>query len=47
MNKMIDPSDSPNILRAVSPFVLPTLPYAEIALGPVISAKTITFHYGT
>ena len=26
--------------------VLPPLPYAESALDPVISAKTIGFHYG-
>ena len=30
----------------VSPHVLPSLPYAENALEPVISAKTIGFHYG-
>jgi Fe-Mn family superoxide dismutase len=27
-------------------FSLPKLPYAENALEPVISAKTISFHYG-
>ena len=27
-------------------FALPALPYAENALEPVISAKTISFHYG-
>jgi len=27
-------------------YVLPPLPYAENALGPVISANTISFHYG-
>ncbi len=27
-------------------FVLPALPYAEDALEPVISAKTLSFHYG-
>ncbi|MDP3430633.1 MAG: superoxide dismutase [Fe], partial [Desulfomicrobium sp.] len=26
--------------------VLPFLPYAENALEPIISAKTISFHYG-
>ena len=26
-------------------FTLPKLPYAEDALAPVISAKTISFHY--
>lgn len=29
-----------------SPFTLPKLPYAEDALAPVISAKTMSFHYG-
>ena len=28
------------------PFTLPPLPYGEEALAPVISAKTISFHYG-
>jgi Fe-Mn family superoxide dismutase len=42
----IDPSNSADILRAKSPLVLPALPYAENALEPVISAKTIGFHYG-
>jgi Fe-Mn family superoxide dismutase len=27
-------------------FILPKLPYAEDALAPVISAKTVSFHYG-
>jgi Fe-Mn family superoxide dismutase len=31
---------------AASPISLPPLPYAENALEPVISAKTISFHYG-
>jgi len=29
-----------------SPLVQPPLPYAETALEPIISAKTISFHYG-
>jgi Fe-Mn family superoxide dismutase len=29
-----------------SQFILPTLPWAENALDPVISANTISFHYG-
>ncbi|MEW6521373.1 MAG: superoxide dismutase [Thermodesulfobacteriota bacterium] len=37
---------SPGTARAASPFVLPPLPFAENALEPVISAKTIGFHYG-
>lgn len=32
--------------KAKVPFTLPKLPYAEDALAPVISAKTISFHYG-
>jgi Fe-Mn family superoxide dismutase len=34
------------VLRATSSIVLPPLPYAENALEPVISAKTLSFHYG-
>ena len=32
--------------QAASPHVLPPLPYAENALEPVITANTISFHYG-
>jgi superoxide dismutase, Fe-Mn family len=32
--------------HAASPYALPPLPYAENALEPVISARTIGFHYG-
>ncbi len=32
--------------KAKAPFTLPKLPYAENALAPVISANTISFHYG-
>ena len=32
--------------QAASPHVLPPLPYAENALDPVITANTISFHYG-
>ena len=32
--------------ESASPHVLPPLPYADIALDPVISAKTMSFHYG-
>jgi superoxide dismutase, Fe-Mn family len=42
----IDPSNSSDILPAKSPLVLPPLPYAENALEPVISARTVGFHYG-
>jgi Fe-Mn family superoxide dismutase len=31
---------------AAVPHVLPTLPYAENALEPIITARTIVFHYG-
>lgn len=37
---------SPAIARAANPHTLPPLPYGESALEPVISAKTIGFHYG-
>ena len=30
----------------MSTFTLPKLPYADDALAPVISANTISFHYG-
>jgi Fe-Mn family superoxide dismutase len=33
-------------MSTASPLVLPPLPYADDALAPVISAHTITFHYG-
>ena len=42
----IDTSSSSNVLRAESFLVLTPLPYAENALEPVITAKTISFHYG-
>ncbi|MFI5001898.1 MAG: superoxide dismutase [Reyranellales bacterium] len=32
--------------KAKASFTLPKLPYAENALEPVISARTISFHYG-
>ena len=35
-----------NMLQAASPIVLSPLPYAENALEPVITAKTLSFHYG-
>jgi superoxide dismutase, Fe-Mn family len=31
---------------AVTPHILPLLPYAENALEPVITANTLSFHYG-
>jgi Fe-Mn family superoxide dismutase len=33
-------------ITTVSPYVLPSLPYKENALAPVISPNTIGFHYG-
>lgn len=41
-----EPSNPSNVLRAAAHQVLDPLPYAENALEPVISAKTIGFHYG-
>jgi Fe-Mn family superoxide dismutase len=32
--------------QKTSPFGIPPLPYAEDALAPVISARTVGFHYG-
>jgi Fe-Mn family superoxide dismutase len=32
--------------HAAAPFVLPSLPYGSSALEPVISARTVGFHYG-
>jgi Fe-Mn family superoxide dismutase len=43
---LIDPSNPSDVLRAVSSIVLPALPYAENALEPVVTAKTLSFHYG-
>jgi Fe-Mn family superoxide dismutase len=37
---------SNTMTKNVSPIVLPSLPYAENALDPVISANTLGFHYG-
>ena len=42
MNKN-DLIDSSEILRAVSSLILPPLPYAENALEPVITTKTMSF----
>ena len=42
----IDTSNSSTAHGAASPHVLPPLPYAENALDPVITAKTMSFHYG-
>jgi Fe-Mn family superoxide dismutase len=37
---------SNDTMKRISPIVLPSLPYADNALDPVISARTISFHYG-
>lgn len=42
----IDTSNSSTVRGAASPYVLPALPYAENELEPVITAKTMSFHYG-
>jgi len=36
----------PHIAKAADSITLPPLPYAEDALEPVISARTLSFHYG-
>ena len=36
----------PSIARAAAPFEQPPLPYADDALAPVISARTVGLHYG-
>lgn len=36
----------PTMAMAAEPFPMPALPYADNALEPVISARTISFHYG-
>ncbi len=41
-----DTSNASTVLGAVAPHALPPLPYAEDALEPVITAKTLSFHYG-
>jgi Fe-Mn family superoxide dismutase len=37
---------SNDTITSAAPHVLPALPYADNALDPVISARTIGFHYG-
>ncbi|PKN87476.1 MAG: superoxide dismutase [Fe] [Chloroflexi bacterium HGW-Chloroflexi-8] len=44
--KKIDSSNLSPEPQAPLPHVLPPLPFAENALEPVISSKTISFHYG-
>ena len=45
MSKM-DTANSPIVPGAPSIQTLPPLPYAENALEPIITAKTMSFHYG-
>ena len=42
----LDTSNSSTVPGAASPLALPPLPYAENALEPIISSKTLSFHYG-
>ena len=42
----LDTSNSPTTPGAASPLALSPLPYAENALEPIITAKTMSFHYG-
>ena len=42
----LDASNSTSVSGAAWPYVLPALPYAENALEPIITAKTLSFHYG-
>jgi superoxide dismutase, Fe-Mn family len=42
----INIGNSPTALEATALHSLPALPYAENALEPVITAKTLSFHYG-
>ncbi|MBL8698094.1 MAG: superoxide dismutase [Alphaproteobacteria bacterium] len=37
---------APAIAQARAPYTLPALPYSDTGLDPVISARTISFHYG-
>jgi Fe-Mn family superoxide dismutase len=41
-----DASNSSTVLGPASPLTLPPLPYAENALEPILTAKTMSFHYG-
>ena len=42
----INTGNTSTVRGATSPHILPPLPYAENALEPVITAKTLSFHYG-
>lgn len=40
------PLFAPHVARAAAPFTQPKLPFAEDALAPQISARTVGLHYG-
>ena len=42
----LNTSNPLNVPEVTMPHILPALPYSENSLEPVISAKTISFHYG-
>ena len=42
----LDIKNSSTVPAAALPLALPPLPYAENALEPIITAKTMSFHYG-
>jgi Fe-Mn family superoxide dismutase len=44
--KETDMNKTSTVHEAVSPHTLPPLPYAENALEPILTAKTLGFHYG-
>ena len=43
---MNSPKNSPAAAGGASAITLPALPYAQDALEPHISARTVSFHYG-
>ena len=43
---LADPREGTAARSAGQPFALPPLPFAEDALAPVISARTVSIHYG-
>jgi Fe-Mn family superoxide dismutase len=42
----INTGNSSTVFGAASPYILAPLPYTESALEPIITAKTLSFHYG-
>jgi Fe-Mn family superoxide dismutase len=43
---ILNPSNNSTVPETATLHILPPLPYAENALEPVITAKTLNFHYG-